>query len=412
MGARGSGARRLILPVLSGRVKAMSKPELIAFIRDEIQEHGPIPFVRFMESALYHPTLGYYTSPGEKIGFRGDYYTSSSVHPIFGELLAKQLLQMLLALGEGESGYTLVEMGAGKGTLCFDILSYLKSTSPDVFNRLRYIIIEKSPTLRTRQRQRLEPFFLDRVQWEEAVPDRLIGVLFSNELLDAMPVHRLRVDRKTVQEIYVDWKDDRFVETLGPPSTPRLLDDLKKIDVQFDRPTEIEINLQAIDWMHRIGQSLARGYVVTIDYGYPAEMLYTPRRPKGTFLCYYRHQTNENPYDHIGEQDMTAHIDFTALARAGEEVGLSVIGFTDQTHFLMGLGIAQRMEPYGMEMDRSDEAKKQFLAMKQLMAPDRMGRIFKILIQGKNIPPELKLDGLQFKPFFKLLTLIFFFFMM
>lgn len=390
----------------------MSKPELITFLREEIQKHGPIPFVRFMEAVLYHPTFGYYSSPGEKIGPQGDYYTSSSVHPVFGELLAKQLHQMCLALDEDASTYTLVEMGAGKGTLCFDILRYFQRESPSVFNRLRYIIIEKSPDLRERQKERLKPLFPNQVQWEETVPIQFVGVLLSNELLDAMPVHRLRVDPHGVQEIYVDWKEDQFVETLGALSTPRLLDYLKNIDVQFDRPTEIEINLQAIDWMRHIGQSLARGYVVTIDYGFPAEELYTPRRPKGTFLCYYRHTTNENPYDHVGEQDMTAHVDFTSLAKAGEEVGLSLIGFTDQTHFLMGLGIAQRMEPYAMEMETSEEARKQFLAMKQLMAPERMGRVFKILIQGKNIPPEFRLDGLQFKPFFKLLTLIFFFFMM
>lgn len=390
----------------------MSKPELIAFIRDEIQRRGPIPFARFMEEGLYHPTFGYYSSPGEKIGPLGDYYTSSSVHPVFGELLAKQLHQMFLSLGEGESGSTLVEVGAGKGTLCFDILGAFRREAPSFFSRLDYLIIEKSPALRALQQQRLKPLFPNQVRWEEAVPDHFVGVLFSNELLDAMPVHRLRVDQQTVQEIYVDWKEDRFVETLGPPSTPRLLDYLKKIEVQFDRPAEIEINLHAVDWMRQIGQSLTRGYIVTIDYGYPAEVLYTSRRPKGTFLCYYRHQANENPYDHVGEQDMTAHVDFTSLAKAGEEAGLSVVGFTDQTHFLMGLGIAQRMEPYAMKMDESEEAKKQFLAMKQLMAPDRMGRVFKILIQGKNIPPDPRLDGLQFKPFFKLLTLIFFFFMM
>lgn len=390
----------------------MSKPELIAFLREEIVKQGPIPFSRFMEEALYHPAFGYYTSSGEKIGPQGDYYTSSSVHPIFGELLAKQFHQMLLPLGEGESGYTLVEMGAGKGSLCFDILRYFQRESPPFFSRLKYIIIEKSPALRERQRERLNSSFPNQVRWENEIPDRLVGLLFSNELLDAMPVHRLRVEQQSVQEIYVDWKGDRFVETLGPPSTPRLLDYLKKIEVQFDRPTEIEINLQAVDWMRQVGQSLARGYVVTIDYGYPAEMLYTSRRPQGTFLCYYKHATNENPYDHVGEQDMTTHIDFTSLAKAGKEVGLSVIGFTDQTHFLMGLGIAQRMEPYAMEMDRSEKAKKEFLAMKQLMAPERMGRVFKILIQGKNIPPGPSLDGLQFKPFFKLLTLIFFFFMM
>ncbi|MFY9271057.1 MAG: SAM-dependent methyltransferase, partial [Candidatus Manganitrophaceae bacterium] len=141
-------------------------------------------------------------------------------------------------------------------------------------------------------------------------------------------------------------------------------------------------------------------------------ILYTSRRPRGTFLCYYKHTTNENPYDRIGEQDMTAHVDFTSLARAGERVGLSVSGFTDQTHFLMGLGIAQRMEQYALEMDRSEEARKTFLAMKQLMAPDRMGGVFKILIQEKKVPSEARLEGLQFRPFFKFLTLFFFFSMM
>ncbi|WDT82104.1 MAG: SAM-dependent methyltransferase [Candidatus Manganitrophus sp.] len=292
------------------------------------------------------------------------------------------------------------------------IFSAIFRENPPLFQPPEIYHHRKKPRAQRATEGAIEFLFPNQVRWENEIPDRLVGLLFSNELLDAMPVHRLRVEQQTVQEIYVDWKGDRFVETLGPPSTPRLLDYLKKIEVQFDRPTEIEINLQAVDWMRQVGQSLARGYVVTIDYGYPAEMLYTSRRPKGTFLCYYKHATNENPYDHVGEQDMTAHIDFTSLAKAGEEAGLSVIGFTDQTHFLMGLGIAQRMEPYAMEMDRSEKAKKEFLAMKQLMAPERMGRVFKILIQGKNIPPGPSLDGLQFKPFFKLLTLIFFFFMM
>ncbi|MBI3804785.1 MAG: SAM-dependent methyltransferase [Nitrospirae bacterium] len=390
----------------------MSKPELVAILREEITKKGPIPFVRFMETALYHPEFGYYTSAGEKIGPRGDFYTSSSVHPIFGELLAKQFLQMSLALGDDGSGFTWVEIGAGKGTLCADILTALQQASPLFFNQLRYIIVEKSPALREKQIERLRPRFPDRVEWEEEVPSNLTGIVFSNELIDAMPVHRLRIEGAAIQEIYVDFKEGRFVETLGPPSTQRLLDYLGRLAVEFDRPTEIEINLDGLDWIGRIGRAIDRGFLVTIDYGYPAEVLYTPRRPRGTFLCYYRHQTNEAPYDHIGEQDMTAHVDFTSLAKAGESVGLSVIGFTDQTHFLMGLGIAQRMERYAAEMDRSEEAKKEFIAMKQLMAPERMGGVFKLLIQGKNIPPGISLEGLQFKPFFKLLTLIFFFFIM
>ena len=378
-------------------------------IREEIKRNGPIPFARFMESALYHPEYGYYTSPGEKIGWKGDYYTSSSVHPVFGELLAKQFFQMAGVLGEGE--WTLVEAGAGKGTLCFDILTALQREAPDLFNRVRYVIIERSGWLRDRQIERLKPLFSDRVRWEDQVPGGITGVVFSNELLDAFPVHRLRVGPESVQEIYVGWEGGRFVETLGPPSHPDLTAYLKRAGVVFDRPVELEINLRALDWAREIGRGLKRGFVVTIDYGYPAEILYSAGRPRGTFLCYYRHTANENPYDHIGEQDMTAHIDFTSLAKAGEEVGLATIGFTDQTHFLMGLGIAQRMEAFAEQMDQSEEARRHFLAMRQLMAPEKMGKIFKILIQGKNLPAEIRLDGLQFKPFFKLLTILFLYFM-
>lgn len=372
----------------------MSKPELIAEIQDEIKQSGPIPFLRFMELALYHPKYGYYTTPGEKIGWRGDFYTSSTVHPIFGELLAKQFVQMGAFL-ENEP-FTIVEVGAGKGTLCSGILRTLREKHPAFFESCRYVIVETSAFLKEKQRERLSPLFPKHIVWEAAIPEGLCGVIFSNELLDALPMHRLRVEKEHIQEIFVGWKENTFVEVLGPPSSPALSDYLERLNISFDKPVELEINLRALDWIASAGQALSKGFILTIDYGYAAADLYTPRRPKGTFLCYHKHKTNENPYVHVGEQDMTAHVDFTSVARRGENAGLQTLGFTDQMHFLMGLGIAQKMEAPAQKMHESESAKKEFLAMKQLMNPAGMGHTFKVLVQVKNISGVVQLDGLQY----------------
>ncbi len=373
----------------------MSKPELVSAIQNEIAQNGPIPFARFMESALYHPEYGYYSSPGEKIGWEGDFYTSSSVHPIFGELLAKQLLQMGEILGD--KTFTIVEAGAGLGTLCRDILNTIQKENVDLFEQCSYVIVEKSVFLKEKQQALLSPIFPKQLSWEAEIPQGLVGIVLSNELLDALPVHRLRVEKEAIQEIYVDWKDNTFIEVLRAPSTAKLTEYLKRLNISLDKPLELEINLQALDWLTSVGLALSSGFVITIDYGYPAADLYTSRRPKGTFLCYHQHKTSENPYEHIGEQDMTTHVDFTSVAYCGKSVGLNTIGFTDQMHFLMGLGIAQRMEGPGAKMHESEEAKKEFLAMKQLMNPADMGKTFKVLIQEKGISGDYKLDGLQFK---------------
>ncbi len=379
----------------------MSKPALIEIIRNEIAQNGPIPFARFMAQALYHPEYGYYTTSDRQIGWAGDYYTSSTLHPVFGELIAKQFLQMERILGLDGAPFSILEMGAGKGTLCSDILNFIQRESPDVFKRLQYRIIETSGPLRLRQQAQLSPRFSSQVSWEHRIPTRFNGVIFSNEFLDALPVHRLKVDATSLREIYVDWQTDRFVEVEGAPSSARLTAYMDRLGLHFDRPVTLEINLQALDWMRDVGMALQRGFVLTIDYGYPAEEIYSPRRERGTLLCYHRHTAHENPYLHLGEQDMTAHIDFTSLAWAGREAGIEGLGFTDQTHFLMGLGITKRMAAVADQMAESDAAKAEFLAMKELMAPAQMGKTFKILIQGKAIPADVALDGLQFKPFFK-----------
>jgi len=371
--------------------------KLKEIIQKEIETYGPMPFVRFMDLALYHPEQGYYRTPGDRIGWEGDFYTSSTLHPVFGALLAKQLMQMEEVL-ESKT-FTIVEVGAGPGQLCHDILKAIQKEKPALFEHLRYVIVEQSPWLIAQQKDWLSPIFPNQISWSDHIPSGFSGVLLSNELLDAFPVHRLIVDQNSIQEIYVDWQNNTFTEIKLAPSTPELKDYLDRLNLSFEKTLELEINLRALDWITSTAKAMTQGFVITIDYGYPAAELYSTRRPRGTFLCYYKHKTNETPYEHIGEQDMTAHIDFTSIARKGETLGLKTLGFTDQGRFLMGLGIAQRMEEPALKMHESDEAKKDFLAMKQLMNPAGMGANFKVLVQAKDIAEDVKLDGLQFRAF-------------
>jgi len=373
----------------------LSNPKLTEFIRDEIKSTGPISFARFMEFALYHPEWGYYCSPREKIGPKGDYYTSLSVHPIFATLLGKQVLQMILAIQCNDEKITLIEFGAGEGTLCLGILDYLQKQAPEIFSRVTYIIIEKSLSFQARQKERLFPAYANNVLWMDNMPQNQIGIVLSNEFVDALPVHRMRGEK----EVYVDWENGTFRERLEGPSSPDLVSYFDRLGIKINEQFDYEINLAALDWMREVGQSLKKGFVLTVDYGYPSGQLVTPARKRGTLLCYYKHTVCEDPYQHIGEQDMTSHIDFTSLANVGESVGLHVSGFTDQTHFLMGLGIAQEMQGAADQMEESEVARKNFVAMKQLMAPDRMGKTFKILIQEKSAAFPTPLDGLTYKAF-------------
>jgi SAM-dependent MidA family methyltransferase len=384
----------------------LGNPRLVEKLASEIREKGKIPFTRFMEAALYDPEDGYYTTPGEKIGPQGDYFTSPDLHPIFGKLLTKQIIEMDGLLDHPEE-FILLEMGAGKGLLCYDILSGLKGSSPDLCQRLRYRIIERSPGMIQRQQALLHPFLKEpgRIEWKNGFqedPDSngLIGCVVSNEVLDAFPVHPFVVTENGLQEVYVTFKDGRFVELIGPPSRSELSDHVKRLGLNLPLGFRGEMNLEAMRWMREVARSLKRGFVITMDYGYPADELYSSPHRNGTLLCYYRHTVRENPYDLVGQQDITAHLDFTSLARAGEESGLQVAGFTDQTHFLMSLGIAQEMEPLAAQGEKDPKSRKEFELMRELMKPDDMGRTFKILIQHKGIGrPELL--GLKFQPFFK-----------
>ena len=379
----------------------LGHPELVAAIASEITSSGPIAFVRFMELALYHPQFGYYMRPpdpgAERIGWSGDFYTSSDVHPILGQALAKQAVQ-IDALLESPVPFTVVEMGPGKGLLARDFLQAVERENQELRRRLRYVLVERSPAMRAQQEQHLAPW-LGRdgcVAWVEGLeslaPSSVTGLMFSNELPDAFPVHRIQIADGIVQEIFVDYRDGRFVECLKPLTNPAVQAYLRRLRLALPEGYRTEINLQALDWMKQVAESLARGVIVTIDYGHSAQDLYGPDRTKGTFLCYYSQMASEDPYIRVGQQDMTAHVDFTSLATAGEEAGLSVTGFTNQMSFLMGLGVEEMI-------GRLEPESPPFRAALHLLKPEGMGRTFKILVQHKGIArPEL--DGLTFKPFF------------
>ncbi len=381
---------------------SVGHPELVAAIASEVIALGPIPFARFMELALYHPQFGYYMrsseSADERIGWKGDFYTSSDVHPILGQALAKQAEQMDRLLGQPTS-FTLVEMGPGKGLLARQILSTCQRDYPSFFHRLHYILMERSPAMREAQRTHLAPWLQqpDLITWVDDLadipPHSLTGLCLSNELVDSFPVHRIQLTAHGLEELWVDYRDGRFVECLKPLSSDRLAAHLRHIGSDWVEGYRTEVNLQAIDWMTQVAHRLARGFVLTIDYGHTAQDLYSLDRKRGTFLCYRQHKVNEDPFLHVGEQDMTAHVDFSSLATAGEEQGLHTTGFTNQMSFLMGLGIEQMLA--GLSQDSPE-----LTAAIQLLKPNGMGTTFKVLVQHKTVPNP-KLDGLQYQPFFR-----------
>ena len=376
-------------------------PELTAAIRAEIESHGPIPFVRFMELALYHPQFGYYMRPPdpgtERIGWTGDFYTSPDVHPFLGRALARQAAQADALLGYPDP-FTVVEMGPGKGLLAQHFLAAAGQQSASFSRRLRYVLIERSPAMRSLQQQRLQPWLAEagKVTWVENVsslaPDSVTGLMFSNELVDAFPVHRIEKVGGETREIFVEIHEGGFVESLKPVSDSAIHDYLRQLKTELPDGYRTEINLLAPVWMKHVATSLRRGLVITIDYGHSAQELYGPERSKGTFLCYHSQMTSEDPYLRVGQQDMTAHVDFTTLATVGEAAGLAVTGFTNQMSFLMGLGVEEMIGELEAESP-------EFRAAIHLLKPDGMGRTFKILIQHKDIAQPV-LDGLAFKPFF------------
>ncbi|MHB8376225.1 MAG: class I SAM-dependent methyltransferase, partial [Dehalococcoidia bacterium] len=307
-------------------------------LRARIAARGPITFRTFMEAALYHPRFGYYTTHAEAMTRGGDYVTSPEVHAIFGALVAKQLIELWEEMGR-PAPFDIVEPGGGGGLLARDVVRRA-AREPAFAAALRYRIIEVSPALIARQRRTLAE--LDGaadVGWLDALPDAIEGCVLSNEFFDALPVHRVRREGDELREVYVTHDGRRFIDAAGPPSTPALGSYFEALGMLPGDGCVAEVNLDAIDWMERIGRAVSRGAVLTFDYGYEAGDLYAPWRRDGTLLCFYRQSASSDPYQRISMQDITSSVDFTTLRAAGERAGLRTLGMTDQAQFLVRMGI-------------------------------------------------------------------------
>ena len=376
-----------------------SDPALIAAIRDAIAPTGRITFAQFMELALYHPTHGYYRVRAERPGRGGDFLTAPELSPFFGTCIARQLHEVWQLLGQ-PAPFTVLEYGAGGGRLAQDILAGARDEAPAFAAALRYRLHETNPHRRASARALLDATGLgESVSAEDpAAPldtDPFVGAIITNEFADALPVHRVIGNPDgAIRERYVRWDDaiGWFTEELAEPSTPRLAAALAAGGVTLQAGQSAEISLAAHDWLTAAAARLSRGLILTIDYGYPTAELYAPKRRDGTFLCYYRHTANEAPYTQVGQQDMTAHVDFGALERAGAAAGLHTLGFTTQGHFLTNLGLGDLLvatQTPGRALDAylTDRA-----AVLALIEPGGMGR-FGVLAQGKAFAPPQPLRG-------------------
>jgi SAM-dependent MidA family methyltransferase len=342
-----------------------------------------------MEACLYHPEYGYYMTTRQRIGRDGDFFTSTSVHALFGQLIAKQLHQMWEILG-CPTDFVIVEQGAGAGHLALDLLNALETDFPEFYGLLRYRIIEISPENRARQAQLLS-MHRRTVSWcQQSDLADMIGCYLSNELIDAFPVHLVEKRAGKLLEVYVDVENGTFQEILRDPATKELINYLEWVDVELAEGNRAEINLAAPAWIRDVAGLLQRGFVLTIDYGYLASELYAPWRTNGTLITYYQHTSGENPYIRIGEQqDLTAHVDFSALIKAGEESGLQQLFYGDQCKFLLGLGFVDALLAAQAREKEPHHAQALRLTLKNLILPEGgMGEIFKVLIQGKGVVPQ------------------------
>ena len=346
----------------------MTVTGLSAIIADEIARDGPMTFARFMATALYHPILGYYNGGGqgrEPLGWSGDYFTSGDVHPLWGWALARQLHQMWELLGHPDH-FDIVEVGAGRGLLARETWRYAVREAPDWAASLRYTLVDRSAAespLRHSREQRLMHELAalavpsNGVRWAgslagAALDGPITGCAVSNELVDALPVHVIEVRGGALQEIYVglNGTSGTLVEVLGPPSSPDVAGYLETYHIPWRRFPDgwrAEICLDAAPWVRDVAALLGRGFALTIDYGDTARRLYTPERRRGTLAVYTRHQMGDHPLTLPGQQDLTAHVNFTALIAAGRAAGLRLAGFTTQHEFLRRLGIVEEMETIG-----------------------------------------------------------------
>lgn len=367
------------LPPPSDEALAHSRA-LAELIADEIGRAGGwITFARYMELALYAPGLGYYTSGSTKLGGAGDFVTAPELSSLFSRTLARQVGEIQAAVGGG-----VLELGAGSGRMAAHLLLAL-----DLLQRLpeRYAILEPSPELRARQQQRIDalPAHLSsRVQWVDALPQAWTGSIVANEVLDALPVHLL-VWGDELRERGVALLTDRLAYHDRPLAPGPLRDAAARIDVPAGYVSEICLAAPAL--VDALANALRHGALLLIDYGFGEREYYHPQRTRGTLMCHYRHRAHDDPFLLPGLQDITAHVDFTAVAQAGVRRGLALAGYTSQSHFLVNLGITEVLAEVAPDepgyLERAAGAQK-------LLSPAEMGELFKVvaLVRGA-LPPLL-----------------------
>lgn len=357
-------------------------------IIEEINKKGMIPFAVFMQMALYYPKYGYYNTERERVGRFGDYYTSPTVHGIFGELIAKQLDEMWRFVRNGP--FTVVEMGAGRGWLCHDIVQCMMREYPELYDNLHYIIVESNPYAKEKQRALLKSVGIpdDKVSWHTYTNDgfsfdSLQGCFLSNEFADALPVHRLEVKKGILKEVYVGYNGNEFYEIQDEVSSGSLKRHYENYQPYLNEGSKYEVNLEIAEWLRHVSVKLQKGFVITIDYGNIINKIGRLADGNGTVRCFHKHTVNENYYKQPGEQDITADVDFTYMMDTGKLFGLEVTGFTRQSHFLIALGVLDKLN----NMKNNVET---ILKVKNLFHPEGMGDAFKVLIQHKNIDhPQL-----------------------
>jgi SAM-dependent MidA family methyltransferase len=371
------------LPEPSVEAQAHSE-KLIARIVDEIAANGGcISFARYMELALYAPGLGYYSAGSRKFGAVGDFVTAPEISPLFSRCLARQAADVLRELGGGD----VLEVGAGSGVMAAEVLAELAALDA---LPAHYDILELSAELRARQRETIAarvPHLLERVRWLDALPDTFRGVVLANELLDALPVQCFEVTADGVMERCVAWSGERFVWTLAAPEDARLIEIVRGLPVGYVS----EVNLAAQAWVASIAAMLTAGVALLVDYGYPRHEYYYPERTRGTLMCHYRHRAHGDPFVYPGLQDITAHVDFTAIAEAAVDAGLHVAGYNTQGFFLLGCGLTE-LAP------QTEDERQQILVAQQirtLTLPGEMGERFKVMALARNVDAPLRGFALQ-----------------
>jgi len=357
---------------------------LAELLADRIRRFGLLTFADYMRECLYHPVHGYY-SKAESKRF-ADYYTSVDVHPVFARLLARQFAEMWERLGR-PAEFMLVEAGAGVGRFAGQVLDFCEAKLPAFYKALRYVAMERSASRREQaavrsQRHSAAGHFTASAE----IPAHIAaGCVFSNELVDALPVHRVVMNGGALKEIFVGFHDGRFVDVVAPLSTCAISEYFAAQNVTLCESQHAEAGLEACDWISEIGRRLERGYVLTIDYGHAASDLFDERHMRGTLFAYQNHRVSEDFYTSPGEQDLTAHANFTALELWGKRAGLETAGFTSQTAFLLALGRPNEFADLYDEGQTEAEQIRARLQLKTLIHPEGMGERFQVLIQRKAV---------------------------